>query len=249
MGNAAPHARGQSFMGPQQGSGSEMNMFMNSFGGASSTGTHARAQQHYPSYPTSMMGGMGGMGMQPNPMQNLFMMNAFSGGDLMNNDYMQDLGSMMMMNHMMTNPMMGGMGHHSPYGYGYPQTFCQYGARPVTGATTTSTTTPTPTTNASNFRNRGGIYENYLEMQYFNNLFNNNNKGGSITPTMNQGAPAPPPSQNTMDFNSLAAMEMALGDAQPDTADAASPVTNGEGTSATAPTKANTTTKSAEGTQ
>jgi len=109
--------------------------------------------------------------------------------------------------------MAGGMGMASPYGaYGgmmAPQPSYGYHYHPVVSPTATSTT-PSRITNGK----RGGIYDNYFQMQMLNNMFHPTNQQGAAAGNL-QGASTATATgnQNAMNMNNWAAMEMALGDA------------------------------------
>lgn len=161
------------------------------------------AHQFMPGMGMSPMGGMG-MG---NPMGNMMMMDAMSGGDLMGTDLASDYGNMMMMQNMMRPkmPMMG----YNPYQQhvAYPN---YYPAQPV------SAQPVAPSASNSGFGSRikdkfaggkrGGMYDNLWEMNLIQSLLNPNSGAGAGT---GAGAGASP---LVMDPASLAAAEMALGD-------------------------------------
>jgi len=181
-------------------------------------GTRGAPMQQYYGQPGMGMG-MPGMGMgmmQPNPMKNLMMMDAMTGGDLVGgNDFAKDMGTMMMMNNMMRSPMMGG-GYASPYG-AYPY----YYAHPTAATTATSTPAQPAASTSSGFgsrikdrvkNKRGGIYDNLWEMSLLQNWLNPAGpKAGAAGGAGKGGVNSAP-----MDpIGQLAAMEMALGDAVP----------------------------------
>merc|ERR1719195_1061897 len=146
------------------------------------------------------------------------MMDAMSGGDLINNDLAKEMGNMMMMRPMMgagMNPMMAGGAMSAGYRYPMAQSY-QY----------QTTVTPTPTSSASGFGSRlpgakrGSIYDNLWEMNMMNNLMNQGAAGAgasATSPTAADGTsttPATPNSQQPgIDLNNLATWEMAVGDA------------------------------------
>merc|ERR1712217_22879 len=154
----------------------------------------------------------GGMGYQ-NPMKNIFMMEAMTGGDMFQNDFAKDLGGMMMLNNMM-RPQMGMYG-----AYAYPY---QYYQHPATAVTTTTTQPAATTPNsgyASRIQNgkRGGFYDNYFEMNMLQNWLNPQGQVPATGAGATAGAPAGQFGAG-MDPSTLAYMEMALGDAATDPA-------------------------------
>jgi len=174
---AQPTTQSQTYYQPQ------------SYSARPATGRKRGASQFLPGMGAGMPGM--GMGMGGGGLNNMLFLDAMTGGDLMNNDFAQDMSSMMMMNSMMRRPgmmnggMMGGYPMYGGYqssgmypGYYYPQT------------TTGAQTQPTDTTSTGGFGSRikdkikgkrGSMADQMMAMNMFQNWNQPNAAAGAGT--------------------------------------------------------------------